>query len=272
MLRIAIAGCSGRMGKALTQAVQNDNSIKITAATVSPSSKNKNQDIGLIAGIEPLQIKSTDNLKSIIDDFEILIDFTNPSATLRHLEICTLHQKKLVIGTTGLTHEQETLLKKSGSNIPILFAPNMSIGINLCFGLLKQAASVLGNSVDIEIIEAHHRHKLDAPSGTALKMGEVIASTLGRDLATVSSHGRQGMGHPRERETIGFSSIRGGDIVGEHTVIFAGEGERLEITHRASQRHVFAQGAIRAAKWLASKEKGFYTMQDAIFGDSCNLK
>lgn len=266
MLRVAIAGCSGRMGKSLIQAAQNDKDIKVTAATVSPSSKDKNRDIGLIAGIEPLQIKSSDNLKSIIEHFDILIDFTNPVATLEHLKICAQHHKRLVIGTTGLTQEQEIALKKMSSTIPLVFAPNMSIGINLCFGLLKQAAHVLGDTVDIEIIEAHHRHKLDAPSGTALKMGEIIASTLGRDLTTVSSYGRQGMDNPRKRETIGFSSIRGGDIVGEHTVIFAGEGERLEITHRASQRHIFAQGAIKAAKWLASKEKGFYTMQDVVFG------
>lgn len=270
MLRVAIAGCSGRMGKALIHALQNDNNIKITAATVSPSSKYKNQDIGLIAEIGPLQIKSSDNLQSIIEHFDILIDFTNPIATLEHLKICITHHKKLVIGTTGLTQEQETTLKRAGSEIPLVFAPNMSVGINLCFGLLKKAARALGDTVDIEIVEAHHRHKLDAPSGTALKMGEVIASTLGRDLTTASSYGRQGMDNPRKRETIGFSSIRGGDIVGEHTVIFAGEGERLEITHRASRRDIFAQGAIRATKWLASKDKGFYTMEDVIFSDSIN--
>ncbi len=265
MLRLAIAGCNGRMGIALIQAAIITDDVKITAATVSPKSELVNTDIGIIAGVAPLNIKPFDNLASIIDDFDVLIDFTTPDATLTHLHLCRQYGKKIVIGTTGFNAEQKTVVQEMSQEIAIVFAPNTSVGVNLCYELLKQAAKVLGENADIEIVEAHHRQKVDAPSGTALKMGEVICDTLKRDMNKVAVYGRHGITGQREDKSIGFSSIRAADIVGEHTVIFASHGERLEITHKATSRATFANGALRAAKWLDSKRVGLYTMADVLF-------
>jgi len=193
-----------------------------------------------------------------------LIDFTLPEVMLKNLAICRKNGKAMVIGTTGLDAAQKQLLADAGKDIPIVFAANFSVGVNLSLKLLDLTARVLGDDADIEIIEAHHRHKIDAPSGTALRMGEVIADALGRDLQEVAVYGREGHTGARERDTIGFATVRGGDVVGDHTVLFATEGERLEITHKASSRMTFAKGAVRAALWLDGREPGLYDMQDVL--------
>lgn len=264
MLRVAIAGCSGRMGKALVQAAVLEKDLQLTAGTVTRNNALVNTDVGLIAGIQTLNFKPSDDIHKVIDQFDVLIDFTIPASTLQHLSLCKKHHKKMVIGTTGFNDEQKNRIQEASEIIPIVFAPNTSVGMNICYELIKQAAAVLGDTVDIEIIEAHHRHKIDAPSGTALKMGEVIAQTLGRDLNEVAVFDRHGITGERERQTIGFSTIRGGDTVGDHTVLFACSGERIEITHRASSRQAFATGAIRAAKWLSDKKSGLYGMSDVL--------
>lgn len=264
MLRIAIAGCSGRMGKALVHAATLESQVQLAAATVTHNNPLINTDVGLIAGIQTLNLKPTDDIHKVIDQFDVLIDFTIPASTLKHLSLCKKHHKKMVIGTTGFSDEQKRLIQEAGGEIPIVFAPNTSIGVNICYELIKQAAAILGDTVDIEIIEAHHRHKIDAPSGTALKMGEVIAQTLGRDFNQVAVFDRHGITGERERQTIGFSTIRGGDTVGDHTVLFASSGERIEITHKASSRQAFATGAVRAAIWLQDKQSGLYSMSDVL--------
>jgi 4-hydroxy-tetrahydrodipicolinate reductase len=199
-----------------------------------------------------------------VDDFDVLIDFTAPAATMAHLEICRQAGKPMVIGTTGLSEEERQALQDGSGDIPIVFAPNMSVGVNLSFKLVEMAAKVLGDEADVEIIEAHHRHKVDAPSGTALRLGEVIADTLGRDLNECAVYGREGKTGPRDGKTIGFETIRAGDVVGEHSVWFAMEGERIEIVHKASNRMNFARGATRAASWVVDKDKGLYDMQDVL--------
>lgn len=200
----------------------------------------------------------------MLDDFDVLIDFTHPSVTLKNLEVCRQAGKAMVIGTTGFTPEEKQRLSEAAKQIPIVFAANFSVGVNLCLKLLDTAARVLGDDVDIEIIEAHHRHKVDAPSGTALRMGEVVADALGRDLRKVAVYGREGQTGARERETIGFATVRAGDVVGDHTVLFAADGERVEITHKASSRMTFAKGAVRSALWLQQRSPALYDMQDVL--------
>jgi len=220
-------------------------------------------DAGELAGIGRLGVTVVDDLQSA-GDFDVLIDFTLPEVTMTNLAVCRARGAAMVIGTTGLTGAQKAGLADAAQDISIVFAPNMSVGVNLCLKLLEMAAKVLGDEVDIEIIEAHHRHKIDAPSGTALRMGEVVANTLGRDLKACAVYGREGRTGERDRKTIGFETIRAGDIVGEHTVMFAGLGERVEITHKASSRMTFASGAVRAAQWLAGRDAGLYDMQDVL--------
>jgi 4-hydroxy-tetrahydrodipicolinate reductase len=205
-----------------------------------------------------------DDLSAALDQFDVLIDFTRPEATLEYLAICQNSGKAMVIGTTGFSDDQLQEINNAAKNMAIVFAPNMSIGVNLSLKLLDMAARVIGEDADIEIVETHHRHKVDAPSGTALKMGEVVANALGRDLSTCAVYGREGIEEPRDRQTIGFSTIRGGDVVGEHTVSFFMEGERVEITHKASSRLTFANGAVRAASWLEGQSAGLYSMQDVL--------
>jgi 4-hydroxy-tetrahydrodipicolinate reductase len=262
MTRIAIAGAAGRMGRNLVLACSEADGIELTQALEREQSPALGADSGLLAGIAANAVLVSDSLDA--QAFDILIDFTHPSATTLHVDFCRLHHKKMVIGTTGCDAELERKLQDAGKEIAIMYAPNMSIGVNLCFKLLEMAAAVLGDSVDIEIIEAHHRNKVDAPSGTALKMGQVVADTLGRDLTECAVYGREGQTGVRERGTIGFETIRAGDIVGEHTVLFAAEGERIEITHRASNRMTFAHGAIRACRWLDSQPAGVFSMQDVL--------
>jgi len=199
-----------------------------------------------------------------MDDFDVLIDFTEPKATLANLAQCAVKGKAMVSGTTGLSEIERNELKSFGEVMPLVFASNMSVGVNLCFKLLAEAAKALGEDYDVEIIEAHHHHKVDSPSGTALSMGEVVADALGRDLRQCAVYGREGQIGARTKEEIGFVTIRAGDVVGDHTVLFATEGERIEITHKASSRMTFAKGAVRAAGWLAGKENGLYDMPDVL--------
>ena len=264
MIHVAIAGVAGRMGRNLLDACAQAEGIRCTAASEYPGSPSIGADAGEVAGIGCLDVPITADLASLADRFEVLIDFTRPAATLAHLTLCQTVGKAMVIGTTGFSAEQKIEIARAAERIPIVFAPNMSVGVNLCFKLLELAARVLGDSVDIEILEAHHRHKVDAPSGTALAMGQVIAGALGRDLERCAVHGRQGVTGERDRATIGFATVRAGDIVGEHTVLFADVGERIEITHRASSRMTFAKGAVRAAAWLAGRKPGLFDMRDVL--------
>ncbi|MDC1165431.1 4-hydroxy-tetrahydrodipicolinate reductase [Candidatus Thioglobus sp.] len=241
MIKIAVAGASGRMGQSIIQSIE--------------------QSDKTILGVT---LDKGDDLNSVIDQFDVLVDFTRPEATLDYLAVCVSAGKSMVIGTTGFDDAGLQMIKDAGTKIPVVFAPNMSVGVNLSLKLLEVAAKVIGEESDIEIVEAHHRHKVDAPSGTALKMGEVVANALGRDLSKCAVYGREGIEEPRDRQTIGFSTIRGGDVVGEHTVSFFMEGERVEITHKASSRMTFANGAIRASAWLQGKPAGLYSMQDIL--------
>ncbi|MCH9671413.1 MAG: 4-hydroxy-tetrahydrodipicolinate reductase [Gammaproteobacteria bacterium] len=252
------------MGRTLAEACHADERFECTAAFEAPGSDALGVDFGTLAGVGASGVAITDSLASATDDFDLLINFTVPDATLEQVEICRAAGRKIVIGTTGLSVEQRAQLEAASKDIAIVFAPNMSVGVNLCFKLLDVAARVLGDDVDIEVIEGHHRNKIDAPSGTAVRMGEVVADALGRDLAKVAVYGREGHTGVRQRETIGFETIRAGDLVGEHTVMFAGLGERIEITHRASSRMNFALGALRAADWLQSRPNGLYDMQDVL--------
>ncbi|MCG8428503.1 MAG: 4-hydroxy-tetrahydrodipicolinate reductase [Chromatiales bacterium] len=264
MIRVAVVGTAGRMGKALVQAVTDAEGLVLGAATERAESTLMGADAGEVAGVGKLDVAITDDLAKVVDDFDVVIDFTSPAATMQHVALCQAHAKQIVIGTTGLDDQQKATLEKAAETIGVVFAPNMSVGVNLCLKLLQTAAKVLGDTVDIEVIEAHHRHKVDAPSGTALRMGEVVAEALGRDLKKCAVYGREGITGARDRQTIGFETIRAGDIVGEHTVMFAAEGERVEITHKASSRMTFANGAARAAGWIQEKGKGLYDMQDVL--------
>ena len=241
MTKIAINGSNGRMGQALIEAVK----------------LNPNVSEGSI-------LNRGDDIKRVLKDFDVLIDFTRPEATLDALSICQSAGKAMVIGTTGFSDDALKVIDQASSDIPIVFAPNMSVGVNLTLKLLETTAKVIGTDSNIEIVEAHHRHKVDAPSGTALKMGEIIANALGRDLSECAVYGREGKEGPRDRQTIGFSSIRGGDVVGEHTVTFFMEGERVEITHKASSRMTYANGAVKASQWLTNQPNGLYSMQDVL--------
>jgi 4-hydroxy-tetrahydrodipicolinate reductase len=252
------------MGRCLVEACDLADELNISVATERPGGDTIGVDAGELAGIGPLGVRICDDLQPVACDFDVLIDFTRPEATLDHLQICREAGCRMVIGTTGFSAEQKGAIEQAANDIAIVFAPNMSIGVNLCLKLTEMAARVLGDDVDVEIIEAHHRHKVDAPSGTALRMGEVVAETLGRRLEDCAVYGREGQTGERDRKTIGFETIRAGDIVGEHTVMFAGSGERVEITHKASSRMTFAQGAARAAGWIMRHEHGLYDMQDVL--------
>lgn len=264
MMRVAITGASGRMGLTLIQAVSQAPALTLTVAIDRKDSPIMGKDTGELIGAEATGIKVTDNLSAVANQFDVLIDFTRPEASIEYLEICRQARKKLVLGTTGFSDVQKALITAAAKDTAIMMAPNMSVGVNLSLKLLEMATKVMGDYTDIEIIEAHHRHKVDAPSGTALRMGEVVAKTLGRDLKDCAVYGREGITGERDRKTIGFSTIRAGDIVGDHTVIFADDGERLEITHKASSRMTFANGAVRAAIWLKDKASGLYDMGDVL--------
>jgi 4-hydroxy-tetrahydrodipicolinate reductase len=263
MTNVAITGVAGRMGKVLMEAVQQTEGVQVSAAIERPGSTVIGVDAGELAGIGGIGVAVVDSIDSA-PPFDVLIDFTRPEVTMANLATCRQRGSAIVIGTTGLDEAQKAEIKAAAEEIGVVFAPNMSVGVNLCLKLLEMAARVLGDEVDIEVIEAHHRHKIDAPSGTALRMGEVVAEVLGRDLKECAVYGREGNTGERDPKTIGFETIRAGDIVGEHTVMFAGIGERVEITHKASSRMTFAGGAVRAAQWLMGKNAGLYDMQDVL--------
>ena len=264
MLKIAITGAAGRMGRALVQALQQNPNLELVLALERPDSDVIGADVGNLAGVGKLDVAVTPEFGQAIDRFDVLVDFTHPEVTLGVLDVCRKTGKKMVIGTTGFDATGKQRIAEAAKEIAIVFAPNMSVGVNLCFQLLDTAARVLGEQSDIEVIEAHHRHKVDAPSGTALRMGEVVARALGRDLKNDAVFAREGNIGERLPHTIGFSVIRGGDIVGDHTVLFAGSGERVEITHRAESRLTFANGALRAAQWLQNQKNGLFDMQDVL--------
>jgi 4-hydroxy-tetrahydrodipicolinate reductase len=264
MIRVAIHGAAGRMGHALINACINAEHLQLAAAVERPGSPAIGTDAGTLAGLSPQGVAVTDSLPAVMSAIDVLVDFTRPEPAMAALELCRQHGKRMVIGTTGFSAEERATIDRAARDIPIMLAPNMSVGVNLCLKLLEIAAKVIGDNTDIEIIEAHHRHKVDAPSGTALRMGEVVAAALGRDLNECAVWGREGHTGERDPKSIGFSVIRAGDIVGEHTVMFADEGERVEITHNASSRMTFAKGAMRAAAWLEGKPAGFYDMQDVL--------
>lgn len=263
-VRVGVCGAAGRMGKTILEVCNEIDNVEIAAAIEYKGSSMIGLDAGEQAGIGKIGVEITDDIAKVSDQIDVLIDFTIASSLTENLEKCHAAGKCMVIGTTGLDDEQKELINKMAKDIAIVFAPNMSIGVNLCLKLLEMAAQVIGEESDIEIIEAHHRHKKDAPSGTALRMGEVIADTLGRNLKECAVYGREGVTGERDKNTIGFATIRAGDIVGEHTVMFASAGERVEITHKATSRKTFASGAVRAAQWLAEKDKGLFDMQDVL--------
>jgi 4-hydroxy-tetrahydrodipicolinate reductase len=262
-LNIAIVGSSGRMGRALLEAVAQAPDMRLAAAVERAGSPFVGKDAGELTG-SPCGVGIVDDAAAALKGCHALIDFTRPEATLDHLQLCRRLGVNIVIGTTGFTPAQKEQIADAARDIGVVFAPNMSVGVNLCLKLLDMAARVLNEGYDIEVIEAHHRHKVDSPSGTALCMGEVVANALGRNLAECAVYGREGVTGERSPSTIGFATVRGGDIVGDHTVLFAGTGERVEITHKASSRATFALGALRAARFLAQRGKGLYDMQDVL--------
>jgi 4-hydroxy-tetrahydrodipicolinate reductase len=263
MMKIAIAGSSGRMGRTLIAAVRASKDLALSAALEIARSPQLGKDAGEYMGVATGVAISADYVAGVAGA-DCLIDFTRPEASLLHLDACLESGTKMVIGTTGFSAEDKQRILDAAQRIAIVFAPNMAIGVNATFKLAEVAAKILGDAYDVEIVEAHHRHKVDAPSGTALKLGEVVAAALGRDLKSCAVHGREGDTGERDSRSIGFHAIRGGDIVGEHTVIFAGSGERVEITVRSQSRMTYAVGALRAARFLKGKAVGLYDMQDVL--------
>ncbi|KJV48456.1 dihydrodipicolinate reductase [Pantoea sp. BL1] len=263
-IRIAIVGAPGRMGRNLIQAVQQAEGVALGAALARSGSSLLGADAGELAGIGKTGITVTDDLLKVVNDFDVLIDFTRPEGTLEYLAFCREHQKAMVIGTTGFDEAGKEAIRAAAEEIGIVFAANFSVGVNLVLNLLQQAAKVMGEYADIEIVEAHHRHKVDAPSGTALAMGEAIADAMNWNLDEHAVYAREGHTGERKAQTIGFATVRAGDIVGEHTAMFADIGERVEITHKASSRMTFANGAVKAASWLKNKKSGLYDMRDVL--------
>jgi len=259
--KIALVGVNGRMGRTLVQAVQEDKSSLLSAAFVRSGSALTGLDAGEVTGFGRLDVPLQDSLDTNL--FDVLIDFTRPEATMAYMNACVSAKKPMVIGTTGLSASELSEMKAAAQQIPIVFAPNFSVGVNLLLGLVAKAAQVL-TDYDIEVIEAHHRYKVDAPSGTALRLGQAAADALGWDLDQCAVYGREGITGERPAQQIGFATVRGGDVVGDHTVLFAGLGERVELTHKASSRLTFAQGAVRAAQWLAHQPAGLYDMQNVL--------
>ncbi len=264
-IKIGVTGAAGRMGRTLIEAIAlTEGKLALAAAIEQPGSSLVGADAGELSGQGRNGVTVVDSLAEVAADIDVLIDFTVVQATLDNVAVCREHGVAMVIGTTGFTAEQQAKIDEAATVIPICKASNFSTGVNLCFKLLDMAARVLGDDVDIEVYEAHHRHKVDAPSGTALSMGQVVADALGRDLSKVAVYGREGQTGARERDTIGFATVRAGDIVGDHTVMFAADGERVEITHKASSRMSFARGAVRAAGWLPAQAAGLYDMRDVL--------
>jgi len=264
MIKVAVTGAAGRMGQRIIALVTEAEGLVVSGAVEMPQHKAIGQDAGLAAGCGMLDVKITGSLEQTMQVSDVLIDFTFPEVTLGNAAVCATLGKRMIIGSTGFTPEQRERLAEFAKEIPIVFAPNMSVGVNVCFKVLKDIAQTLGDGFDVEIVELHHNKKKDSPSGTAVRMGEVVADALGRDYNQVANYHREGLCGERTKEEIGMQTVRGGDIVGEHTVYFIGMGERIELTHRAMSRDMFARGAVRAAIWLAEKPAGLYDMQDVL--------
>jgi len=262
--RIGVIGCSGRMGQMLIREIAATKCCVLAAATEGPGNAALGRDAGAVAGLEPLGITVVDNTRAAAADCDVLIDFTVPAASVDHAAIAAETGTALVLGTTGMDADQTTAIETAATQAAILWAPNMSLGVNLLFAVTKQVATALGDDWDIEIVEMHHKHKVDAPSGTALGFGRAAAAGRGVDLDDVSDRGRDGITGARKPGDIGFAVLRGGDVAGEHTVVFATEGERVELTHRAGSRNIFARGAVRAARWAATQQPGLYDMPDVL--------
>ncbi|NOU39678.1 MAG: 4-hydroxy-tetrahydrodipicolinate reductase [Methylotenera sp.] len=262
-LKIVIAGCSGRMGHVLLECVFADAELVLHGALDRADNpqlgRNAGEQLGKLSGV-----KVVADIDWALKDADVLVDFTRPEASIQYLAACQKHDVKMIIGTTGFSAEQKLAIEAASKNIAIVFAPNMSVGVTLLINLVEQAAKVLNDDYDIEVVEMHHRHKVDAPSGTALRLGEAAAHGLGQDLKDCAIYAREGVTGEREAGKIGFATLRGGDVVGDHTVVFAGVGERVELTHKASSRATFALGALRAAKFLADKNVGLFDMRDVL--------
>lgn len=263
VIKIAVVGASGRMGRMLVEATLRDEGAELVAAIDQPGTPAMGKDIGELVGM-PCGVPMTSDVEAGIAKADCLIDFTRPEGTLEHIVMCRRHKTAIVIGTTGFDLESRQVIEEASRDIPVVFAPNMSVGVNLVFKLLDTASRILSQGYDIEIVEAHHKHKIDAPSGTALRMGEVVAQSLGRDLKECAVYGREGVTGERDPSTIGFATVRGGDIVGDHTVMYCGTGERVEISHKAGSRMPYALGSLRAARFLAGKSGGLFDMQDVL--------
>ncbi|MBI2276188.1 MAG: 4-hydroxy-tetrahydrodipicolinate reductase [Dechloromonas sp.] len=261
--RIGIVGASGRMGRMLIEAVLKDEQVVLGGAFDQPGSPALGKSAGELVGLAS-DVPVSDDLVGGLKGIDCLIDFTRPQGTLHHLELCRQAGVGIIIGTTGFEAEGKAAITAAARDIPVVFAPNMAVGVNLVFKLLDTAARILNQGYDIEIVEAHHRMKIDAPSGTALRMGEVVANALGRDLKECAVYGREGVTGERDPSTIGFATVRGGDIVGDHTVMFCGLGERVEVTHKASSRMPYALGSLRAARFIAGRQSGLFDMQDVL--------
>ena len=264
MINVVITGASGRMGRALIETIAASDKLRLHGAIDRSGSPLIGLDAGEFVGIGSQNVRISDDLGHPLASSNVIIDFTRPEATMHYLPLCVAAGTAMVIGTTGFSAEERAKIEVAATHIPIVLAANFSVGVNLCLKLLDMAARVLNEGYDIEIIEAHHRHKVDAPSGTALALGNAVANALGRDLKECAVYGREGITGERDPNTIGFATVRGGDIVGDHTVLFAGIGERVEITHKASSRQTFARGAAHAAQWLAGAKPGLYDMQDVL--------
>lgn len=264
MVKIAVCGAAGRMGGRIIVAVKEAEGVELSGAMERPGHPMVGMDAGMLAGTGSLGVAISDDLNAVVEGCDVLIDFTTPKVSLKNLEACGLKKKAIVIGSTGFTPDERALARELAKDIPAVLAPNMSVGVNVCFKVLADIARILGDDFDVEIVEAHHKLKKDSPSGTAVRMGEVVAEALGRDYNKVANFHREGICGERTREEIGMQTIRGGDIVGEHTVYFIGMGERIELTHRAHTRDMFSRGSVRAAKWVVSQKPGLYDMQDVL--------
>jgi 4-hydroxy-tetrahydrodipicolinate reductase len=264
MTTIAVVGASGRMGRVLIHAVTEASDLRLSTATVRADSSLLGVDAGELAGVGTLNVTVVSSADLAAQTFDVLIDFSHPELSLENLKICAELNASVVLGTTGFNQRQREQISEFAQHIPIVFSANMSVGVNVAHKLLAMAAQAMADDYDIEILESHHRFKKDAPSGTALAMGEVIADTIGCNLNEVALYGREGFTGERDPATIGFATVRGGDVVGDHTVMFLGDGDRLEITHKASSRSTFAKGAVKAARWLVGQSPGLYSMADLL--------
>lgn len=264
MIKVVVCGGCGKMGSSIARLIHQNKNMRLTGIIESPTHPEISKDWGIAVGLGKTEIFIKDNLEEIIQETDQVVEFTNPEVSLKHCEISSKYNKSIIIGTTGFSSEEMQKIKELSADIPILLSPNMSLGVNLLFKLVTEAATILGNEYDVEVVEAHHRFKKDAPSGTAKKLAAEIARVKKSNPTEVETFGRKGIIGERKREEIGIHSIRGGDITGEHTVIFAAVGERLELTHKAHNRDTFAHGTIKAIKFLEGKPAGFYEMKDVL--------